>query len=68
MLTAAFGPINPTPSLTKFVEKVKNYFKGNKNLVLGSQEGEILRSPGNSFMIEFSEIISSTLMFCTLYF
>ena len=53
ILTTIYFNENP-----EFVEKVKNYFKGNKNLVLGSQEGEILRSPGNSFMIEFSEIIS----------
>ena len=47
------GYIHENPEL---VEKIKKNFKDDKNLVLGSQEGEILRSPGNSFMIEFSKV------------
>ena len=35
-----------------------SYFKDDKNVVLGSEVGEILRTPGNSFMVEFSKKIS----------
>ena len=42
----------------ELVEKIKNYFKDDKNVVLGSKEGDILRSPGNSFMLEFSNVFS----------
>ncbi len=40
------------------IEKVKSRFKNEKNLVLGAEVGEILRTPGNSFMLEFTKKIS----------
>jgi len=49
------GYIHENPEL---VEKIKNNFKDDKNVVLGSKEGDILRSPGNSFMLEFSKVFS----------
>ena len=39
------------------LDKIKKYLKDEKNLVLGDK-GEILRTPGNSFMIEFSKVVS----------
>ena len=42
----------------EIIEKTKNYFKGDKNLVVLRQKGEISRRPGNSFFIEFSEVVS----------
>jgi len=53
VLTIIYAHENP-----ELVEKIKNYFKEDKNIVLGSKEGEILRSPGNSFMLEFSNVFS----------
>ena len=40
------------------INKIKKYFKEDKNVVLGHQTGDMLRSPGNSFIIEFSKEIS----------
>ena len=40
------------------IEILKNYFKDDKNVILGSEVGEILRTPANSFMVEFSKKIS----------
>ena len=37
------------------IEILKNYFQGDKNVILGSEVGEILRTPGNSFMVEFMD-------------
>ena len=42
----------------EIIEKTKNYFKGDKNLLILRQEGEISIRPGNSFFIEFSEVVS----------
>ena len=42
----------------ELLEKIKKYFKDDKNVVLGSKEGDILRSPGNSFILEFSNVLS----------
>ena len=42
----------------EIIEKAKNYFNGDKNLLILRQEGEISRRPGNSFFIEFSEVVS----------
>jgi len=41
----------------EIIEKAKRYFKNEKNLELESQTGEILRSPGNSFLLEFSNVL-----------
>ena len=37
---------------------LKKNFKDDKTLVLGAEEGDILRTPGNSFMLEFSKVLS----------
>ena len=42
----------------ELIEKVKKNFKDDKTLVLGAEEGDILRTPGNSFMLEFSKVLS----------
>ena len=42
----------------ELIEKVKKNFEDDKTLVLGSKEGDILRTPGNSFMLEFSKVLS----------
>ena len=42
----------------EIIEKTKNYFKEDKNLLILRQESEIFRRPGNSFFIEFSEVVS----------
>ena len=42
----------------EIMDKAKNYFKRDKNLVILQQEGEIFRKPGNSFLIEISEVVS----------
>ena len=42
------------------VEKVKSYFQKDKYPSVESQEGEILRTPGNSFIVEFTKKISLT--------
>ena len=44
----------------EIVEKVKSYFKKDKYPSVKSQEGEILRTPGNSFIVEFTKKISLT--------
>ena len=31
------------------VEKVKNFFKNEENIIIAQQEGEVFRKPGNSF-------------------
>ena len=41
----------------EIIETVKKYFEEDKLVQLKSSEGNIRRSPGNSFTIEFSEII-----------
>ncbi len=41
----------------EIIETVKKYFEKDKLIQLKSSEGNIIRSPGNSFTIEFSEII-----------
>ena len=40
------------------VEKIKKYFKTEKNIIIEQQEGEIFRKPGNSFLVEIREVIS----------
>ena len=42
----------------EIMDKAKNYFTGDKNLVVLQQEGEVFRKPGNSFLIEISEVVS----------
>ena len=42
----------------EIIDKAKNYFTGDKNLVVLQQEGEVFRKPGNSFLIEISEVVS----------
>jgi hypothetical protein len=42
----------------ELVEKIKKYFKNDKNLLIAQQEGEIFRKPGNSFLVEVSEVLS----------
>ena len=41
----------------EIIETVKKYFAKEKLPILESSEGNIRRSPGNAFVIEFSEII-----------
>ena len=53
VLTSVYFYENP-----ELIEKVKKNFEGDKTLVLGSKEGDILRTPGNSFMLEFSKVLS----------
>ena len=53
VLTSVYFYENP-----ELIEKVKKNFAGDKTLVLGSKEGDILRTPGNSFMLEFSKVLS----------
>ena len=40
----------------EIIERAKKYLKNEKDLDLGSQTGEILRTPGNSFILEFSNV------------
>ena len=40
------------------VEKVKNFFKNEENIIIAQQEGEVFRKPGNSFLVEVSEVLS----------
>ena len=42
----------------ELIEKVKYIFKNDKVVVEGAEEGYISRSPSNSFMLEFTKIIS----------
>jgi len=42
----------------ELVEKIKKYFKNEKNIKVAQQEGEIFRKPGNSFLVEISEVLS----------
>jgi len=42
----------------ELIEKVKYIFKNDKVVVEGAEEGYISRSPANSFMLEFTKIIS----------
>ena len=42
----------------ELVEKIKKYFKNDKNILIAQQEGEIFRKPGNSFLVEISEVLS----------
>ena len=42
----------------EIMDKAKDYFKRDKNLVILQREGEIFRKPGNSFIIEISEVVS----------
>ena len=42
----------------EFVEKIKKFFKNEKNIIIAQQEGEIFRKPGNSFLVEISEVLS----------
>ena len=44
----------------EIIEKAKIYFKEDKYPSVKSQEGEILRTPGNSFIVEFTKKISLT--------
>ena len=54
-LVLASVHVHENPEL---IEKVKRNFKDDKTLVFGAEEGDILRTPGNSFMLEFSKIVS----------
>ena len=54
-LVLASVHVHENPEL---IEKVKKNFKDDKTLVLDAEEGDILRTPGNSFMLEFSKIVS----------
>ena len=40
------------------VGKIKKYFKNEKNIKILQQEGEIFRKPGNSFLVEISQVLS----------
>ena len=40
------------------IEIIKSYFVKDKTPTLKTQEGDIQRSPGNSFIVEFSKVIS----------
>ena len=40
------------------VEKIKKYFKNDKDIVIAQQEDNIFRKPGNSFIVEISEMLS----------
>jgi uncharacterized protein YxeA len=40
------------------IDTIKNYFVKKKTPVLQGEEGDIHRSEGNSFIIEFSKVIS----------
>ena len=42
----------------EIVEKIKKYFKNEKDIVIAQQEGEIFRKPANSFLVEISEVLS----------
>ena len=42
----------------EFVEKIKKFFKNEKNIIIAQQEGEIFRKPGNSFLVEINEVLS----------
>jgi len=53
ILTSVYIHENP-----ELIEKVKKTFEDDKSFVLGSEEGDILRTPANSFMLEFSKVIS----------
>jgi len=44
----------------EMIQKVKIYFKKDKYPSIKSQEGDILRTPGNSFIVEFTKKISLT--------
>ncbi len=55
ILTSIYTYENPEK-----IEIFKNYFLKDGTNVVGSQDGDILRSPGNSFAIEFSKKISIT--------
>jgi len=50
ILTSIYTYENPEK-----IEIFKNYFLKDGTNVVGSQDGDILRSPGNSFAIEFSK-------------
>ena len=39
------------------IEIIKGYFSKDKIPILRAREGEIKRSPGNSFMVEFLKVI-----------
>ena len=42
----------------EIVVKIKKYFKNEKNIIIAQEEGEIYRKPGNSFLVEISEVLS----------
>jgi len=42
----------------ELVVKIKKYFKNEKNIIVAQEEGEIYRKPGNSFLVEISEVLS----------
>ena len=42
----------------ELVEKIKKYFQNDKKLLVAQQEGKIFRKPGNSFLVEISEVIT----------
>jgi len=40
------------------IDTVKNYFSNNKKTYVQAEQGELQRSPGNSFIVEFSKVVS----------
>ena len=42
----------------EIIERAEKYLKNEKDLELGSRTGNILRTPGNSFILEFSNVFS----------
>ena len=42
----------------ELIEKVKKIFKDDQTVVEGAEDGYVSRSPGNSFMLEFTKVIS----------